>query len=94
MEHFIFVQYISAADLPVHVHCGPNSPKSTCSMKICYEIGFPFENNPRNLDPSYKMDLDFWDCFGREKLLSLNRRNMVSPLPPAQPPNEGFINES
>ena len=23
--------------------------------------------NPKNLDPSYKMDLDFWDCFGREK---------------------------
>ena len=22
---------------------------------------------PKNLDPS-KMDLDFWDCFGREKL--------------------------
>ena len=27
---------------------------------------FPFQNNPKDLDPSYKMDLDFWDCFGRE----------------------------
>ena len=27
----------------------------------------PFLNNPNNLDPSYKMDLDFWDCFGRKK---------------------------
>ena len=27
---------------------------------------FPFKNSPKNLDPSYKMDLDFWDCFGRE----------------------------
>ena len=22
-----------------------------------------FLNNPKDLDPSYKMDLDFWDCF-------------------------------
>ena len=27
----------------------------------------PFLNNPKDLDPSYKMDLDFWDCFGRKK---------------------------
>ena len=25
---------------------------------------FPFQNNPKNLDPSYKMDLDLWDCLG------------------------------
>ena len=23
--------------------------------------------NPKSLDPSYKMDLDFWGCDGREK---------------------------
>ena len=23
---------------------------------------FSFQNNPKTLDPSYKMDLDFWDC--------------------------------
>ena len=22
----------------------------------------PFQNNPKNLDPSYEMDLDYWDC--------------------------------
>ena len=27
----------------------------------------PFLNNPKDLDPSYKMDLNFWDCFGRKK---------------------------
>ena len=26
---------------------------------------FPFENNPKNLDLSYKMVLDSRDCFGR-----------------------------
>ena len=30
---------------------------------------FSFQNNPENLDPSYKMDLDLWHCFGRVKLV-------------------------
>ena len=30
---------------------------------------FSFQNNPKNLDPSYKMDLDLWDCLGRVKLI-------------------------
>ena len=32
---------------------------------------FSFQNNPKDLDPSYKMDLDFWDCLGRVKLVLL-----------------------
>ena len=32
-----------------------------------------------NQDPSYKMDLDFPDCFGRESPVSYkNRRNMIN----------------
>ena len=30
---------------------------------------FPFQNNPKNLDLSYKMDLDLSDCFERVKLV-------------------------
>ena len=30
---------------------------------------FSFQNNPRDLDPSCKMDLDLWDRLGREKLV-------------------------
>ena len=30
---------------------------------------FPSKNNSKNLDPSYKMDLDLWDCLGRVKLV-------------------------
>ena len=30
---------------------------------------FSFQNSPKNLDPSYKMDLDLWDCLGRVKLI-------------------------
>ena len=38
----------------------------------------PFLNNSKDLDPSYKMDLGFWACFGRKKkLLSYNQRNIV-----------------
>ena len=33
-------------------------------------IIFPSQNNPKNLDPSHKMDLDFSDCFGGEKLFN------------------------
>ena len=32
-------------------------------------VSFFFENNPKNVDPSYKIDLDFWDCFERVKLV-------------------------
>ena len=37
----------------------------------------PFLNNSKDLDPFYKTDLDLWDCFGRKKTLSYNRRNAV-----------------
>ena len=28
-----------------------------------------FLNNPKDLYPSYKLDLDFWDCLGKVNLL-------------------------
>ena len=40
----------------------------------------PFLNNPKDLDPSYKMDLDLWDCLGRKKTLSYNQRNTINYL--------------
>ena len=33
-----------------------------CLMKLCF-MGFP---SPKNLDPSCKLDQDFWVCFGRD----------------------------
>ena len=32
--------------------------------------GFPFQNDPRDLYPSYKMDQGLWDCLGRETAVS------------------------
>ena len=42
--------------------------------KITYFFGyktefFSFQNNAKNLDPSYKMDLDLWGCLGRVNLI-------------------------
>ena len=34
-----------------------------------YFFDQPFQKKLKNLDPSYKMDLDFSDCFGREAQL-------------------------
>ena len=41
---------------------------------IPYFLGYKTElysrqNSPKNLDPSYKMDLDLWDCLERVKLV-------------------------
>ena len=33
------------------------------------EFFFSFQNNPKNLDLSYKMDLDLWDCLGKIKFV-------------------------
>ena len=30
---------------------------------------FAFQNNSENLDPSYKTDLDLWDCLGKVNLV-------------------------
>ena len=32
-------------------------------------VFFSFQNNPKNLDPYFKMDQDLWDCLGRVKLV-------------------------
>ena len=38
-------------------------------MKFCYNTNFTqVLNNPKDLDPSCKMDLDLRDCFGRKTL--------------------------
>ena len=31
---------------------------------------FSFKNIPKNLDSSYKTDLNIWDCLGRETLVT------------------------
>ena len=47
-------------------------------MKFCYNSSFTLPKQPKNLDLSYKIDLDFWDCFGgANKNLSRNKRNRV-----------------
>ena len=47
-------------------------------MQFCCYTGFTLPKQSKDLDPSYKMDLDFWDCFGRKKTPSYKRRNTVT----------------
>ena len=35
-----------------------NDPKYVNPMKACYKMGSPVQNNLKNLEPSYKTDLD------------------------------------
>ena len=47
-------------------------------MKFCRKIRFPFQSSPKNQDPSYKVDLEFWDYFERKKNnFCLIPKNMV-----------------
>ena len=56
-----------------------NEKKYSCLQYFfVYKTVFSFQNNPKNLDPSYKMDLDLWDCLGRVKLvLQQNCRELI-----------------
>ena len=48
-----------------------NSP-----IKLCYNMIFTLDN-PKDLDPSYKTDLDIWDYSGSKKMPSYNQRNTL-----------------
>ena len=39
------------------------------------EVFFSFHNNPKNLDLSYKTDLDFWDCLKGTHLIAEFHKN-------------------
>ena len=36
-------------------------------LELCLIQVLPFVNNSKDLNPSYKMELDFFNCFGRKK---------------------------
>ena len=38
-------------------------------VKFCYIQVLSFLYNPKDLDLSYKTDLDFWDCLGKKETL-------------------------
>ena len=51
---------------------GPSGAFVTYCNISCFSYKtefFPFLNNPKNLDLSYKMDLDLWDGLRRVKLV-------------------------
>ena len=44
-------------------------PSSIYCISSVIRYSFSFQNNPKNLDLSYKTDLELWDCLGRVKLV-------------------------
>ena len=42
---------------------------TSCRLSSIIRQSFSFQNNPKDLDPSNKMDLDLWGCLGRVKLV-------------------------
>ena len=42
-----------------------NQKANTYPISSAIRQSFFFQNTPTNLDPSYKMDLDLWECVGR-----------------------------
>ena len=57
-----------------HIHtdktCNIEEPQQkyrlgTVGNRLPGVLNFPYKINPKNLEPSYKTDLDFWDCLGK-----------------------------
>ena len=54
--------------IPVMLHSYTLASKIIVTVPYFFAyktVFFSFQNNPKNLDPSYKTDLDLWDCLGR-----------------------------
>ena len=49
-----------------------NNLSALCNFAIIRVL--PFLNSLKDLDPSYKTDLDLWDCFGREKIHLISKK--------------------
>ena len=69
---------------PYHIYSAIRRVTKSVLWNFAIIRVLPLLNNPKDLDPSCKMDLDFWDCFGmkkrkkkKKKTASHNRRNMV-----------------
>ena len=59
---YLFGYKITRWDFPL---CRMTTNNYISPMKICYITSFPFLRNIKDLNLSYKMDLDFCDRFGR-----------------------------
>ena len=65
------------------IHCVPCLPCFTVYHVYHVFFGYKtefvsFQNNPKILDPSSKMDLNVWDCLRRVKLIAkLHRTDLI-----------------
>ena len=66
--------------VPVQVDCNIVSLKRQFSYHIIVVIkrSYSFQNNAKDLDPSYKMDLDVWDCLDKVNSVLLQNFEQLS----------------
>ena len=62
------VSAIGADTLAAISRAGPETQVSFYRISSIIREFFSFQNNPKDLDLSCKMDLDLWDCLGRVKI--------------------------
>ena len=69
--HEVLINHLGGLSLPrKSVARLTDCPDMTLPYFFGYKTEFfSFQNNPKDLDPACKMDLDLWDCLGRVKLV-------------------------
>ena len=65
--------YISVIGMYIRINSNEPANHRLVSKLFCNPAEIPvrvlpFLNNPKDLDPSYKMDLDIWNSFGKNKV--------------------------
>ena len=53
------------------------TPGQVITVTFGYKTVFSFQNDPKNLDPSYKMDLDLWNLLGVKLVLKQNNSQQI-----------------
>ena len=63
------VRLTDCPDMTLDVYHGRKTTTQQQPYVCSYNmgVGVSLQNNPKNPDPSYKVDLDSWDYFGRGK---------------------------
>ena len=83
-EEFLEIMaLVGMASKPLHVRRLQKALQEWVANPSKYRISsvikrsfFSFQNNPKDLDPSYKTDLNLWDCLGTELQIRKEDRNI------------------
>ena len=62
------LSYLFGYKTGVFRFCRMTTSNYTSPINLCYNTILTFLNNPKDLDPSYKMDLDIWNVLEGKKI--------------------------